>query len=270
MANAQAELSTTMNNIAKKHGLSSIHVLRCFMYDNEVVISGSNALLAFHFDLLQPGDLDLYAPIARESTIGAFLEERGYLRVYGPMQSAYTADNASVVRIDKYARQGEFIDAVYVKGKPIQVVTKFHSTLVMNYIAWYGAVSLYPALTLEGKGIMNASSARADECRTKYELKGFQFVRRLPRGLADKPLHNCRQYFACPSTVRSIHDNSVMFIPFTGLSNTLAAYEGNLVWRLNNNTCGETGPGFVVNDMNEISKYLLSSLQINIANRLQV
>ena len=61
-----------------------------------------------------------------------------------------------------------------------------------------------------------------------------------------------------------------MFIPFTGLSDTLAAYEGNLVWRLNNNTCGETSPGFVVSGMNEISKYSLSSLRIDVANRLQV
>ena len=46
-----------------------------------------------------------------------------------------------------------------------------------------------------------------------------------------------------------------VFIPFVGLSDTLAAYEGNLVWRLNNNTCRGAGPGFTVNDTSEISKY---------------
>jgi len=194
MANAQSELSTTMNNIAQKFGLSSIHVLRSFMYDNEIIISGSNALLAFHVGLFQPRDLDLYAPIAMESTIGAFLEERGHLRVYGPVQpeSSYETENTSaIIRIDKYAKHRELIDVVYTRGNPIQVVTNFHSTLVMNYIAWYGAVSLYPALTLARKAIMNTSNARANECYQKYESKGFQFIRRLPRGLANKPLHNC-------------------------------------------------------------------------------
>jgi len=224
------------------------------MYDNEAIISGLSALLAFHFNLFQPGDLGLYVPIARESTVGAFLKKRGYVQAYGPMENSYEGNGAAVVQIDKYTRQGKFVDVVYTKANPIQVVTEFHSTLVMNYIAWYGAISLYPALTLACKAVVNANSVRANKGREKYELKGFQFVHQLPRGLANKPLHVCRQYFACPSTVRSIHDNSVMFIPFAGLDDSLAIFEGNLVWRLNNNTCGGAGPGFSVNDDSEISK----------------
>jgi len=238
-----------MDAVAQRYNFGTGQALRGFMRRNKVIISGSTALLAFHFGLFQARDLDLYAPITSKSAIEAFLKEKGYLMHFRPTQNPYGEESGTVIRVDKYASARKSIDVVYTKGNPIQAVAEFHSTLVMNYISWYGAVSFYPALTLAGKGIMNANSTSANDCREKYESKGFQFTCRL----LEK--HDCRRYFACPSTVRSIHDSSIMHVPFASVSSTLAMLEDNLVWRLNNNTCGETTRGFAISNIGEISKY---------------
>jgi len=57
-----------------------------------------------------------------------------------------------------------------------------------------------------------------------------------------------------------------MFVPFGGIANDLSLYEKNIMWKLNNNTCGGVGPGFTAS---EISEYLLKQTQ-TVGDRLQV
>jgi len=178
ITNAQADLLGTMNAIVHHYHFGTRHALHCFMQQNGAIILGLTALLALHSGTLQPRDLDLYVPITNEEAAEEFLEESGYSICHEPNHSASEYENTSAIRISRYANGGRRIDVVYTRGSPIQAVAEFHSMLVMNYIAWYGLVCLYPALTLQKKAIINVDNERAREHHERYEARGFQLMHR--------------------------------------------------------------------------------------------
>ena len=204
--------------------------------------------------MLQPRDLDLYVPIANKEAAEEFLEELGYSICQEPNHSMSEYENTSAIHISRYAKGRRTIDIAYTTGSPIQAVVEFHLTLVMSYIAWYGLVCLYPVLTLQKRAVINVDNKRAREHHKRYEARGFQLTRRHTQRPSDKAKQECCQYFECPSTVRSILDKGVMFVPFGGIRDNLSLYERDIVWRLNNNTCGGVGLGFTAS---ETSEYLL-------------
>ena len=257
-----------MNAIVHHYDFVTRHALHCFMQQNKVIISGSTALLALHSGMLQAKDLDLYVPIANQVAADEFLNETGYTIVgHGPDHSAREYENGWAIRVDRYAKGGKMIDVVYTKGSPVRAVAEFHSTLVMNYIAWYGLVCLYPALTLDKKALINADDERARERHERYEARGFQFMRRHPQRPSDGPRQACRRCFECPSTVRSLFDEGVMFVPFGGVTGDLSLYEENVIWRLNNNTCGGVSPGFTAGETSECPPHQLDKI---VSDRSQV
>ena len=125
----------------------------------------------------------------------------------------------------------------------MQIVPHFYSTLFMNWISHIGLVSLYPFLTLDNQALLNSTSPQAcilqQECQ--FEL-GVEFISHLP----DK--EPCHLSFQCPATIRNLFDDSVLWIPFVYFPtpNKFAKTTPNLVWKLNNNTCGDYGPGFTL------------------------
>ncbi|KAF9521619.1 hypothetical protein CPB83DRAFT_737052, partial [Crepidotus variabilis] len=138
------------------------------------VILGSNALLVFHPGTFAAGDLDIYAPYSSMAIVSRFLTKKRYQCTFGPHW--YSTGNPSISTVAQYAFKNKSIDVVYSNTKSaIQVVAEFHSSLVMNYVAHFGAVCLYPGPTLSKVGIMNSNRPRAIKCREKYKERGFYF-----------------------------------------------------------------------------------------------
>lgn len=249
MRTCQVTLRTTMNEICERFQLGEALQLRQVMKDAKAVISGSNALLPFYRGTFEAGDLDIYLPVRSCLIIRAFLLKQGYRQAIGPQW--YTQSNPSIRVVHSWKKDDLSIDVIYSRSNSaIQLIAEFSSTLVMNYIAWFGLVSLYPRLTLQKVGVVNSSSPGAVASRLKYEARGFEFVEHV----REQGRHVCKIDKICPSTIRSIHDTGVMFVPFRGCRGSLHDHEETLCWRLNNNTCGGKGRGFTVGDKGDAGK----------------
>ena len=75
---------------------------------------------------------------------------------------------------------------------PVAVVVEFHSTLVMNFLTWYGLVVLYPELTLFRQGVvLQGDSSSLRSCVAEYERPGFHFLTPMVPSLrGERSLHN--------------------------------------------------------------------------------
>ncbi|KAH6911640.1 hypothetical protein BKA70DRAFT_1099525, partial [Coprinopsis sp. MPI-PUGE-AT-0042] len=101
---------------------------------------------------------------------------------------------------------------------PLAPLPFFHSSLVMNYIAFHGLVVLHPRTTVEGIGHKNrcltsSSSIKTEEAWEKYTDRGFHLVDNA-KELEIFDRHVCKKSFACPSTRRHLEDEGVLHIPF--------------------------------------------------------
>jgi len=245
---AQPFIAQTYALIVGRFSLGSIEELRAIMRASNCVVSGLYALHTFFYNGFQPGDLDLYVPSSSSAPLLQFIQSCGYRCV--STTADYPTHTSCIDKVDHFRLPGTDlkIDVVYsCTASPIQVIPHFHSTIVMNYLAWYGAVSFYPRLTLGKWGIINGAVQVPVE---KYRKREFNLLCGLPGNDAYHH-HECRRCPECPSTIRSIHDDGVLFVPFPGAPASLAANVTNLVWRLNNNTCTDDGSGFSVNERGE-------------------
>ncbi|KAH6874665.1 hypothetical protein BKA70DRAFT_1128921, partial [Coprinopsis sp. MPI-PUGE-AT-0042] len=101
---------------------------------------------------------------------------------------------------------------------PLAPLPFFHSSLVMNYIAFHGLVVLHPGTTVEGIGHKNRDptsvlSTKTKEAWAKYTDRGFKLVDNV-KELEILDLHVCKKSFACPGTNRHLKDEGVVHIPF--------------------------------------------------------
>ncbi|KAH6891697.1 hypothetical protein BKA70DRAFT_1072531, partial [Coprinopsis sp. MPI-PUGE-AT-0042] len=101
---------------------------------------------------------------------------------------------------------------------PLAPLPFFHSSLVMNYIAFHGLVVLHPRTTVEGIGHKNRDptsvlSAKTKEAWAKYTDRGFKLVDNV-KELEIFDRHVCKKSFACPGTNRHLKDEGVVHIPF--------------------------------------------------------
>lgn len=248
IAFAQPFIAQTYVSIVGRFLLGSVEGLRAIMRASNCVVSGSYALHAFFYNGFQLGDLDFYVPSSSSAPLLQFVQSRGY-RCVGTTAD-YPTHASCIDKVDHFRLPGADlkIDVVYSRmASPIQVIPHFHSTIVMNYLAWYRAVSLYPRLTLDKWGIINGAMQVPIK---KYRKREFSLLCSLP-GKGAYGCHECRRCTECPSTIRSIHDDGVLFVPLPGAPTSLAANATNLVWRLNNNTCMDDSSGFSVNERGE-------------------
>jgi len=237
-------VAQTYDSIVGRFLLGDVEELRAVMQVSNCIVSGSYALHAFFRDSFQPGDLDLYVPSSTSAPLLKFIQSHGYRCFL--TTAGYSTHASCIAKVDHFHLPSTNlrIDVVYSRtASPIQVITHFHSTIVMNYLAWYGAVSFYPRLTLNKWGIINST---VQVPFRKYRERGFDLLCGLPPSFRpgnSACSHECRRCAECPSTIRSIHDDGVLFVPLPGAPTSLAANVTNLVWRLNNNTCTDDGFG---------------------------
>ncbi|KAJ2916176.1 hypothetical protein MD484_g4251, partial [Candolleomyces efflorescens] len=217
------------------------------MQEHRVYISGSFPLSLTH-PSIRPNDLDFYVNKANTEGIVEYLHTKGYGRpaelgsskpTY--REGAHTDSNGIMKVLAMEHEKGSKINVVVTEGPPIQVIPLFHSTVVMNYIAFHGMVMLYPRLTLRNKGMINCAgklTEKVEKCIEKYRDRGFMLDRGYPSVVPKS--HGCGVDRHCPQTIRHLQDKDILHIPFPPFkdeSMRALRYEhdaGKCVWQLAN------------------------------------
>ena len=227
----QQTLRTEFGNIVHKYQLGTSEKFRELLKSCHAVISGSQALVPFSYFFF--GDLDLYAPLSSQDELHRYLEGKNFFRS-SPSSNLYRR-SPSIVTVHRYHRDGfEYhIDVVYSSNSSaLAPIAEFFSTVPMNFIAHHGVVSLYPALTLAGRGLINDSSTNSQESITKYTQRGFSFGHSL-KEWDTYQYHSCMEDPSCAFTFRLLYDSGVLHIPFDEVSRALHRHQVSFTWRLN-------------------------------------
>jgi len=133
----------------------TVVALRAQLATTGAIISGSAALALLHPESFFPNDLDFYVSRGGYASLLSFVQDYGYVvEADDAAHIAYERDTLLVLKL-VHLESGREINIVTVlEGHAVNGITQFHSTLVMNYIGWYGIVSLYPDWTLAKKGLI--------------------------------------------------------------------------------------------------------------------
>ncbi|KAJ7171231.1 hypothetical protein C8R46DRAFT_895624 [Mycena filopes] len=217
--------------------------------NNRSIISGSSPLPALTALRFRPNDLDVYVPEERqEPMVRAMEHEFGFHHIRS--QESHYDRNNSIVRVLWMARGTHILNLVIVKGDNAAIAPfLFHSTVVMNIVTPYGILCAYPDLTLQGYAIPNVnclvdttSRVRSLRCYRKYTERGVLYsydLRALP-GWED---HTCGSDKSCPATVRSLHDDGTLFVPFPSrpsageVNDVIGLGRHTVVWSLGGKSC---------------------------------
>ncbi|KAH6880229.1 hypothetical protein BKA70DRAFT_1239020 [Coprinopsis sp. MPI-PUGE-AT-0042] len=171
--------------------LSTVHLpfgeTRAMMKEHDVIISGSGALHVLMACTWSVNDIDLYCGQGRVQPVAEFLRQHGYAPVVpnnpGSDDTAKDEDYVSLrtvgsIRSFRHSVHQTKVDVIEsATSSCIAPLLEFHSTPVMNWIAYDGVVSLYPELTMELRGLTNGIRlGYGDDARAgvlKYTTRGF-------------------------------------------------------------------------------------------------
>jgi hypothetical protein len=134
-------------------------------------------------------------------------------------------------------------------------IVEWNSTIIMNFIAYFGIVCLYPTTTRSRVGWVNLRgdpTPRDQKWIDKYTARGYSLYEgsNLPGPWAP---HRCGVDDVCTVTVRNLLDDGVEVLPFKAYGGEshrtlLKTLEPVFVWKLRNTSCvlGKWGKkGFV-------------------------
>jgi len=190
------------------------------------IISGSAALALLHHQVFSPHDLDFYVLQDGYVSLLEFVQHHGYrTEANCGIPVACEKDAAPVQRLVHLQSKKEIKIVTILAQHVVQGITNFHSSLVMNYIAWYGIVSLYPEWTLAKKGLIVKDTSKTLQCFEKYKTRGFT-VDRNNTVLDDTDYeHWCEMTPDCPNTCRNLLDGYCFFVSFVDLDGDLEEFE---------------------------------------------
>ncbi|KAG2020176.1 hypothetical protein CC2G_005544 [Coprinopsis cinerea AmutBmut pab1-1] len=240
-------------------------------------ISGSAVLAVIDPGMFEPGDLDIYVPMAHAHEVWVYLWQRrnrgwgqlidddDFVRAGLPIPDDEYCGIPGIAAIwyFKHANTGKVINVIVtrtrqVKSYPVRnlflhiypyssalpAIIRFHSTVVMNVISYFGVVALYGSLTRARVGFTTKEgrlSGRDLRCLEKYRERGYVIYRdsRLEGFVGT---HLCGSDGRCSQTYRSLHDDEVFVAPFASYmpqrkTDLLQSMEDVLLWRLKNNRC---------------------------------
>jgi hypothetical protein len=197
--------------------------VRDVMAQSGAIISGSAALAVLQPQIKEPYDIDFYVPPRGLAQLLKFVQAHGYELT--PGEGDYSPQ---IVLKLVHPVSASRVDIVVPANGVVQEVTRFHSTVVMNYIAYYGAVSLYPSWTLNRVGAVVRDGGREGGCIQKYRDRGFTMVNDpsvLPMGRRGQDLGHLAK--------RSTFDDETLFVPFYNTAPNLPMFEaGEIEWTL--------------------------------------
>jgi hypothetical protein len=219
------------------------------------VISGSVALSLLHPNTFQPNDIDFLVPKYNQVIVSAYLQTVGYRRLIEET-AQYICGSISIIFVFKHEETGEIANVIVSEtSSPLQPIIEFHSTIVMNFISWYGLVSLYPDLTMRKIGYENIQGNSSQQYLQKYHDRDFTIKKHYEDCISDEQEnHICGVDPYCPHAMCSLHDRRASFLSFDNNHDDLL-FEPPLCWRLSAR-CMRRDPrlsfGFSINDKREI------------------
>lgn len=205
--------------------LGSVSDLLTAMRISGAVVSGSYPLIVLFPGAFQPNDLDFYVPIKYRHFLVSFLVTKGYTAIHTANAYNFFA-TSSITVVHRFAREVDghrfpTINVVCVgRTSPIVAVADFHSTVAMNFIAYYGFVCLYPELTLRRQGLVLDSTGRHVAWVDKYRGRGFTL---------DVPVPTTPQI--CRGR-RLLDETEVLFVALSGPLDRLSSYEDEYILTL--------------------------------------
>jgi hypothetical protein len=203
--------------------------MRDTMAQSGAIISGSAALVILQ-PQQEPNDIDFYVPPKGLAQLLKFVLDHGYeLTVPVPGEGGEGGYPRRIVLKLVHPISASRIDIVVPTTKNVvEEVTKFHSTVVMNYITSYGLVSLYPSWTMSGVDAIAKKGAVASGCIQKCRNRGYTIVND-PSVL---PMGGDGQYLG-PQAKRSTFDDETLFIPFDDVTPNLPTFDAREIsWTL--------------------------------------
>ncbi|KAH6911259.1 hypothetical protein BKA70DRAFT_1099874 [Coprinopsis sp. MPI-PUGE-AT-0042] len=229
----------------------------------------------------EPGDVDFYIQEKESGGFKDFLLESGERKLWkevdfrqpgsptaeeheyttgdalplGETEQTGPATKSSKLRIAKlwYFRDGDGnqVNVIVTASRCALVpIVAFHSTPVMNFIAYFGIVSLYGSLTEMGMGWVNRdltsrplSQEDLEGWMRKYADRGYTIYEgsNIP---GPHKGHRCRLDEECTLTVRHLFDNGVRVTKFPKFRGELdltllKTLEPVFVWQSRNRACKE-------------------------------
>ena len=150
--------------------------------------------------------------------------------------------------LKKLTRGSKCFDILQTKSAAADfAIPHFHTTAVMNLLAWDHIAIAYPLLTLKMQALTHPcyQLSRGVHASTmiKYESRGFQLqypTQRHSPAAAGYTLQTlpCRLDI-CPLQERSFYDSQALVLPFTG--NNIVYPRKSALWILGGEGCGENG-----------------------------
>ncbi|KAJ2920786.1 hypothetical protein H1R20_g16308, partial [Candolleomyces eurysporus] len=156
-------------------------------------------------DMLIPNNLDLFTSMDAYGMVLSYLKKKGYAQckqIYprGTHLPEYGSNLRDISLIFELINKKAYkINVIVSKGQPLLPILHFHSTPVMNYIAYHGLVCLYDIMVYQ-LGIANYMESIPDcvkACFAKYQERGFEIWEHF------KEEHICKIDSCCPQTIRS-------------------------------------------------------------------
>jgi len=225
-------LNDEFEKITLPFHLTSGPSIRRMMVDTGAVLSGSAALALLHPDDFVPNDLDFYVVAHGFAGVLVFIQNHGYKIRENLFSDGYGGNpSLIIVKLVHPSSQKTINVMTGLQDHVVCMIASSHSTLVMNYVAWYGLVSLYPEWTLNRAGLIVNDTPSTTLCFEKYKDRGFTLLHDVIDLAHFTPHHICYEDPWCPCTERSLHSTS-FFKAFIGGSEDLAENEPPLTWRL--------------------------------------
>jgi hypothetical protein len=212
-------------------GFHSSEDLRAEMTSTGAIISGSAALSLIHPRCFCPNDLDFYVLPRGYASLLAFVQLSGYA-VNAKRDLCRERDTAVAINLVHPDSEQEINIVAVLEEHVVHAVAKFHSTLVMNYVAWYGLVSLYPDWTFAKRGLIVKETPETIPALEKYRGRGFVMAASNTSLINDDLDHWCEMGPECPKTKRDLLDKHCLFAPFRGMAGELGQFEQDPTWAL--------------------------------------
>ena len=200
-------LKERMYSLLSPFHFTSVMSLRELMVNTGTVISGSFALAILHPQQFDPNDIDFYVLPLGFGAVLKYVAQHGYIiDPYEHGTSKYVRQHIVVVRLIHPISQKSINVITGFKDHVVEIITQFHSTLVMNYLAWFGLVVLYPEWTLNKAGLIVTDTLTSEQCFTKYIGRGYTLHRDVHTLTHPLEVHRCGEDPYCAATMRSLHD----------------------------------------------------------------
>ena len=197
------------------------------------VISGSAVLTLIHPQQFRPNDIDFYVLPPGFAAVLKYIEDHGYqIKPYDRSLCNYFHQNIVVIKLVHPISHKCINVTTGLDNHVVKLITHFHSTLVMNYLSWFGLVNLYPEWTLQKCGLIVTDTPASRTCHAKYVDRGYTFycdIFELTQPLEE---HVCPLNPYCPTSPRSLHDGHCLVEPFNSNRSDFQNSERDMTWLL--------------------------------------